>query len=227
MKIGIFSDIHGNLYAFEKVLERLKKEKLDRYIFCGDLCGYYYHQNVIAEMLESLENLVSVMGNHDKLFLDALEDEARLYSYSERYGNSLRELRTTVSPRTLFFLRSLPEHYVDPEIDLAVFHGSPWNPLCEYIYPTDPIERFNALPYRYVILGHTHYAMLRRANGIQIINPGSCGQPRDANLPSFSVLDTESGEVRFERIPYDLRPLIAEIKSRNETNPYLVQVLQR
>ena len=41
-KIGILSDIHGNYDALEAVLKRAKKEKIDRFIFCGDLIGYYY-----------------------------------------------------------------------------------------------------------------------------------------------------------------------------------------
>lgn len=227
MRIGFFSDVHGNADAFAKVLERIQASALDRYVFCGDLCGYYYGQNAVVEMLERLDGVVGVRGNHDQLFLDCLDDGDRLAAYTERYGSSLQALRDTVTPRTLAFLRRLPDRYVDETEGLAVFHGSPWDPRNEYVYPTDPIDRFAALPYRYVVLGHTHHAMLRRAGRVLIINPGSCGQPRDRGLPSYVVLDTETGVVDVERVPYDARPLIAEVRRRGERNPYLARVLER
>lgn len=227
MRIGLFSDVHGNAHAFEKVLERLRAAALDQYIFCGALCGYYYDQNAVVDMLESLNNLVGVRGNHDQLFLESLEDERKLASYTETYGGSLRDLRGKVTPKTLSFLRGLADRYVDPDLGLAVFHGSPWDVQDEYVYPTDPVDRFAELPYRYVVLGHTHYAMLRRANRVLVINPGSCGQPRDSGPPSYAVLDTDTGAVDVERVPYDPKPLIARVRRRTERNAYLTQALER
>lgn len=39
MKIAILSDIHDNIWNLEKVLERVKKEKCQAIIFCGDFCA--------------------------------------------------------------------------------------------------------------------------------------------------------------------------------------------
>jgi hypothetical protein len=39
MKIAILSDIHDNIWNLEKVLERVKKEKCQVVIFCGDFCA--------------------------------------------------------------------------------------------------------------------------------------------------------------------------------------------
>ena len=227
MKIGLFADIHGNLPAFELVFEQLREAALDRYIFCGDLCGYYYDQNAVVDMLERLDNLVAVMGNHDLEFLQSLTSGYNLTPYTERYGTSLQTLRERVTPKTLEFLRRLPDRFVDDELGLAAFHGSPWNPYHEYVYPTDSIDRFEGLPWRYVVLGHTHYAMERRTNGTLIINPGSCGQPRDSRAASYAILDVDRGEVTVHRVAYDPAPLLQEIERRHETNPYLARVLQR
>jgi len=68
MKIGIFADIHGNIYAFENVWKELKKETCDHYLFLGDICGYYYYQNEIIEIIRSMKNLISIIGNHDDIF---------------------------------------------------------------------------------------------------------------------------------------------------------------
>lgn len=39
MKIGIISDIHGNIDALDAVLEELKKENIDKIICVGDFVG--------------------------------------------------------------------------------------------------------------------------------------------------------------------------------------------
>ena len=39
MKIGIISDIHGNIYALMRVLEDLDDQKVDTIICLGDLVG--------------------------------------------------------------------------------------------------------------------------------------------------------------------------------------------
>lgn len=39
MKIAVLSDIHDNIWNLEKVLNKLKNEKVDDIIFCGDFCA--------------------------------------------------------------------------------------------------------------------------------------------------------------------------------------------
>ncbi len=39
VKIGIISDIHGNIDALNAVLKELKKENIDRIICLGDFIG--------------------------------------------------------------------------------------------------------------------------------------------------------------------------------------------
>ncbi|MEI3401861.1 MAG: metallophosphoesterase family protein [Clostridia bacterium] len=39
MKIGLISDIHGNIKALDAVLEQLEKENIDKIICLGDFVG--------------------------------------------------------------------------------------------------------------------------------------------------------------------------------------------
>lgn len=39
MKIGIISDIHGNIDALNAVLKEMKKEDIDKIIYLGDFIG--------------------------------------------------------------------------------------------------------------------------------------------------------------------------------------------
>lgn len=127
MRIAIFSDIHGNIYAFEKILESIREHQVDQLIFCGDICGYYYYQNEIINIFKNMNNLVCVMGNHDKLFLDILEDEHLEEAYTNRYGKSMELLKKNITKDNLNFLRNLnskKELWID-KYSFGVFHGSP------------------------------------------------------------------------------------------------------
>ena len=227
MRIGVFADIHGNRYSFEGIIKALKEEACERYFFAGDVCGYYYHQNEIIDALRGDKTISCVLGNHDALFLRMRQDKRLLEDYSAQYGNSCRFLLDTITGDNLAFLQALPRHILMPEAGLGVFHGSPWDELNEYIYPADDLARFRKLSYKFVVLGHTHYAMDRMAGSVRVVNPGSSGQPRDGKEPGYAVIDTQKNTVELKEVPYDHACLARDIKERAETNPYLWEILER
>lgn len=225
MKVGIFADIHGNIYAFEKVWESLKRKACDLYCFAGDICGYYYYQDEIAECLRGAANLVCVRGNHDDAFLRGLRNRELSKEYSLQYGKANLLLAEKINPATLEFLEGLPDEYISTEYNFGMFHGSPWDKLNKYVYPDDPLEKFRDLPYAAVILGHTHYPMHKNINGVQLINPGSAGQPRDTNAPSYATFDTQARDVKIKRVEYDYQAMANDVKGRGEEGRYLYNVL--
>ena len=227
MRIGIFADIHGNIYAFDKILESLKVEGVDLYIFCGDVCGYYYYQNEVIEILRGMKNLVCVAGNHDRMFLSMRQNDTLDSEYKTRYGKSCCLLKGNIKKENLQFIETLPDKYVFDDCQMAVFHGSPWDNLNEYVYPTDSLARFKELPYDYILLGHTHYSMDRSVKHVRIINPGSCGQPRDYSDPSYAILDLKRETVEFRRVQYDSDLMIRDVLRHKEENPYLIKVLKK
>lgn len=227
MKIGIFSDIHGNTFGLEKVWSRLKSEKCDAYCFLGDICGYYYFQNEAVAFLKAHPEIICLAGNHDEMFLRGLKDPAAAKIYTKTYGKANDLLAQNIKPETMGFLESLSPEYIWKEENIALFHGSPSGPWDEYVYPTSPVDKFKELPYRYVLLGHTHHPMDRKAGNVRMINPGSCGQPRDYNWASYAFLDTNKDEVTFGRVDYDRESLIREILKHKEDSSYLIEVLNR
>ena len=68
MKVGVFSDVHGNLEALEACLKRLKQEGAQSYIFCGDLIGYGPDPEKCVRKVMNLPLIGCVMGNHDAVF---------------------------------------------------------------------------------------------------------------------------------------------------------------
>ncbi|GAJ13253.1 unnamed protein product, partial [marine sediment metagenome] len=99
-------------------------------------------------------------------------------------------------------------------LKVVMFHASPWDKLEEYVYPDYPdFEKFEVVDADVIILGHTHYPMIKQIGGRLIINPGSCGQPRDYDpRASFAILDTLTKEVSIERVQYDVEEVCQAVR---------------
>lgn len=224
MTIIVFSDIHGNIYSLEKAIKLMQKYKSEHYIFLGDMAGYYYYQNECIELLNTLPNLVSIKGNHDDMFLKSLSDERLLEDLEGKYGKSYKILRNNISYKSLNYLKGMKD-FEKNELYEA-YHASPNNYLSEYIYPDNKSLILDKDSAPYIFLGHTHYQMDKYINNVRVINPGSIGQPRDINKPSFCIIDTDSDKLEFVRYDYDKTKLLEDISLKND-NLYLASVLRR
>jgi len=225
LKVALLADIHGNIYALKKVIDEIIKKSPDFCIFVGDLCGYYYYTENCIEELNRIPNLISVRGNHDQMFLDLYNDNNLLDELISKFGKAYEILLSSISEESLNYLNSMPNSWQNEYI--SVFHGSPRNILNEYIYPNSPIEFIGSIDTPFVILGHTHYPMVRNIDNVIVINPGSVGQPRDYNKASYSILNTNSQIIHNFRVEYPIQKLINDIKRIESNNNYLIKVLKR
>ena len=64
MRVGIVSDIHGNLQALDVVLEDIGRRGLDAVYCLGDLVGYAPFSNEVIERIRAAE-IPTIMGNYD------------------------------------------------------------------------------------------------------------------------------------------------------------------
>jgi putative phosphoesterase len=208
VKIGLIADIHANRVGLRAVLDRLRG--VDLILCAGDLTGYYTDPNgVISELLD--RRVQFVIGNHDSY----LENPPA--SANSALRQSIDFTRARLSPEYGRLLVDCPAQ-LQLEVDglaIAVYHGSPWDALEEYVYPDYPcFERFAQLDAQVIVLGHTHYPMVRKVRNRLLVNPGSCGQPRDGDQrASYAILDTQTVAVRIERVGYDLEQVIASARS--------------
>lgn len=186
MRLGIVSDVHGNLASLDLALSLMGP--VDEVLCAGDLVsGFRFSNDVVARLREIGARVV--LGNHD---LDVLGP----------HGERVRQSPST-DPELLRWLGQQPVR-LDTRIDghrLVMFHAAPEEPF-EYVYAESPRMRlWTDLGADFVIYGHTHYGLAHREGETLVINPGSAGQPRDPRngfRSSFAVLDTASGEVRIE-----------------------------
>lgn len=229
MKIAVFSDVHGNNEVFGKALELMKNYGVEEYYFCGDVCGYYYHHNEIIDLFRGMDNLKCVLGNHDKIFLDILDGKIDKLNYRNTYGSAIDKFLSNISKENLSYMRSQKTqlHHTIDNLRIGMFHGNPWDNLNGYCYPDDDVSQFNVLGYDYIFLGHTHYRMYKKAGNTNIVNPGSLGQPRDGEPPSFAVIDTLQETVEFVSVAYEVESLINEVSQNIGEPKYLIEVLKR
>ena len=203
MKLALISDVHGNLEAFNAVLEEIKRRKIKK-IFClGDIVDYGANPEECIKIIIK-NKIVSVQGNHD-LNVVTLEN----YDwFNESSKASLKIITKILNKKEKDFLLKLPKTIKHENMFLV--HASPRDYLYEYVYPDTPDslleEFFNIAKKKIIIMGHTHipFVKILRSNRL-VINPGSIGQPRDKNnKASFCILDNKKLDAKIIRIEYDI-----------------------
>jgi len=219
MRILLISDIHANLTALDAVLNGA--EAYDSVWFLGDLVGYGPDPNECVERICTLPDLVALRGNHDAATLDKLSTDA----FIEEPRLAVTWTQDNLSPENLAFLEELPAK-VQVTDDVTLAHGSPRQPIWEYILNTKiATENFFFFETPYCFVGHTHLpSIFRMSDGRAqadlfvpivdsqlelsprlILNPGSVGQPRDRDpRAAFAIFDLETKIVEFRRVSYDI-----------------------
>jgi len=171
---------------------------------------------------------LSVKGNHDEVFFKILRDDKPLRKkYKREYGNSMENLLEQDHDDLAEWISSLPEKIVFPEHNLMACHGTPWNLTGGYVYPDSALDEFAEYPQQLFLLGHTHYPMCRNLNKKTIVNPGSIGQPRNGDWPSYAVIDCEKIRVDFRKVIYDKKKFISNLDQLNNQHNYLRKVIER
>lgn len=243
MRRALISDIHGNLEALEVVLADIKSQGIKE-IFClGDIIGYGPNpRECIDRVIENCK--VTLLGNHDQ---GAMFDPDGFNIGAERAIFWTREQLENPSDRVnnekrWEFLGMLPRtHRQGP---FLLVHGSPRNPLSEYIFPEDiynhrKMERLFQLVEKYCFQGHTHVPGVftegyqffapeeidheyTLGEGKVMINVGSVGQPRDGDPRACYVIledGLSSSEVALESIPTAEYSLIASAGPGEDFDP--------
>jgi predicted phosphodiesterase len=218
MRVLVLSDIHANLTALDAVLTDCGT--VDGVWCLGDLVGYGPDPNECIARVRGLPNLVCLLGNHDAAALGQIDVEA----FNTEARLSVQWMQSTLTVESLSFLRDLPDRATVGQVTLA--HGSPRNPVWEYIIDTRvALMNFAYFETDFCFVGHTHIPVIFSSdNGLvqaslisaddpqplrlkprAILNPGSVGQPRDRSpMAAYAVFDSELNTWDFHRVSYDV-----------------------
>src|SRR5262245_57456151 len=215
MRIAVLSDIHSNLVALDAVLAHLGS--VDAIWQLGDVVGYGPDPDGVVERLAE-RGAVGVRGNHDAAAVGGSEIEW----FNPEARAAIEWTRGRITSTTRSWLEELPERLL--EADYTLVHGSPREPLWEYI-TSSPVARANLtfITTRFGLHGHTHLPIAWAEDdgrivsiaprdgstfaldGRALLNPGSVGQPRDGiPLAGAMVIDTDAETVTWHRVPYGI-----------------------
>ena len=231
MKIGVLSDIHGNSFALKEVLEIAKIEQVQKLFILGDYVGYYYHPDLVLEMLSKWESLY-IQGNHEKILYDLKEKKIDNKELRNKYGSGHDIALKKLSSSQLDFLFSMPNQAsVNIEgVSFQLNHGSPWDSSF-YIYPDTPIEvleKCNSKEFDFVIVGHSHYSFSYKCKESVLINVGSIGQCREkGGIAQWAIIDTDDKSYRLINTSYDVAGLISEVEKKDPECHYIKNILIR
>jgi putative phosphoesterase len=229
MKYLIFSDIHSNLEAFEKMLSLKKVQEVDKFLFLGDLVGYGADPNKVIQIFKDIKNVYSIRGNHDKV-ISQLESSS-LFNPVAAFSAEWSKLQITAeNMRVLLNLKKGPQ-IVDHFITIC--HGSTFDEDYYVFSMFEAIESLKFMKTSIGFFGHTHFPIiyLLRNEEIDIvplnnntkirldpntrylINPGSIGQPRDKDSkPSFIIYDSSKRVIQFIRYTYNIKKAQKKIR---------------
>jgi putative phosphoesterase len=214
VRLGVISDIHANLPALEAALEALREEGVDEVLVLGDLVGYGPHPKQVIHKIWK-EGLPAIAGAWDLRVAYPLPD-----TLPEGVGKeTLAWTRSQLSERELAYLRSLrlSHRKTYGERRLVGFHGRPGKPE-EHLDLLGPAKDFLELLSRYradlLLLGGRHLPLARRVGAGLVADPGSVGLSLSGEAGADAlILDTETLEARFLKVPYDLGPVLFDLKA--------------
>lgn len=230
MLLAIFTDIHANRQAFSACLDFARARGAQRMICLGDYVGYGADPEWTVETVMGLVNsgAMAVRGNHDNAISTSSE------TMNAEAQAAIEWTRGRLSAAQRRFLAELPMTL--QEGDRLYVHSEAGNPeRWRYVQSTADAARSIAATDAHITLcGHIHlpslYSMSAAAKmtsfiptsgvPVQLLGGrrwlavlGSVGQPRDRNpAASFAMLDTESREITYCRVPYDVEAAAQRIR---------------
>ena len=229
MRYALLADIHANLAAFTAVLGDIERRGGVEEFWClGDIVGYGPDPSPCIELLRKYKH-VCVAGNHDLAAIGKLA----LASFNPDAAFACRWTAKQLSPGDIEYLGSLPS--VIEKDDFTLVHGSPREPIWEYVVSVDTAQQ-NLAYFRtqYCLVGHSHQpavftcdetgacsaqyfvmdSPLALGESRLFINPGGVGQPRDGDpRASYAIYDSEDRLVRLYRVVYDIRSTQAKMQA--------------
>ena len=176
MRIAALSDIHGNLFALDAVLEDVQGRGVDLIVNLGDILSGALLPAETADRLMALE-LPTIRGNHERQVL-SLDPECM--------GASDRHAFDTLGESHRAWMAQLP--MVLWSVDgVFMCHATPYNDCDCYLEdlvdgelrpaPVGRIEeRSRSCDAPLILCGHSHLPrVVRLGTGQLIVNPGSVG----------------------------------------------------
>lgn len=208
MKVLIISDVHGNLPALEYVIS--KHRDADLVISLGDVVNYGPWSNECVQLLETLDNKVTILGNHEEFFLKGA------------YNG------TNVIAQT-FFKFCYPTFSMHIEIEQYIPIYSQAN--CDFIHTLENKYIFpdtEVTIERDTFIGHSHRLFSNLFGEHRLVNVGSVGQNRrNIDEINYALWNPEKNDVHLCSDYFSADALISEMKFKEYPTICLDYILSK
>ena len=216
MRYAIIADIHGNLEAFQTVLDDIKTQDIQQIVCLGDVVGYNANPKECLDVVRAM-NIPCVKGNHDEYCStdDALE------GFNPNAADAVHWTRQQLSTEEREWLRDLK--YTRMIGNFSIVHATLDAPQ-RWGYVFDKLAAAASFPYQTTpvcFFGHTHVPVaFMRDTAVRggtyskfkvdpskkyFVNVGAVGQPRDNNpKAAYVIYDTDAGTIELRRLDYDI-----------------------
>ncbi|MDX1994229.1 MAG: metallophosphoesterase family protein [bacterium] len=170
-KLGVISDIHGDVNALRTALHLLRQQGADQIVCTGDLVEGHPQNDAVVKLI--IENHIpSVLGNHD-------QNAAYVHNWlHENHAEHTLSPKVLMQLETARYVGGLPRtlRLTIDGFDLLVAHGAPWDNTVSAL-ATESRDLFERIAHEaeadVVLLGHTHRPMAVRVGITWVFNPGS------------------------------------------------------
>jgi putative phosphoesterase len=199
--IAVLSDIHGNSWALDAVLEHAQAHHATRLFTLGDhVYGPLDPRGTMDRLMDPGLPALHIAGNQDHILWENSGSDGR--------WNALAYTRACLEPRHLNWLRSLPREADHGQMHLC--HGSPGHDS-EYLLEavnetglhlrqlTEVIHKLEGVNQEVVLCGHSHLPrFVQIPSGTLIVNPGSVGlQAFSEDSPLPHLIENRSPHARY------------------------------
>jgi putative phosphoesterase len=175
-RIAVLSDIHGNRWALEAVIEDIENRDVKSVVNLGDSLYGPLDPAGTADILMAL-NPISVRGNEDRIIVEHTKSQS-----------TLDYVRDRLTAEHIEFLKSLN---ITEKMDYesVLFHGTPDSDSSYLIYEVNKSglrmrgkggidQVLKERPEELFLCGHDHLPnVIRLAEDRLVVNPGSVGLP--------------------------------------------------
>ncbi len=225
MRIGILSDIHGNLVALEAVLADLaRRGAVDEIVVAGDLVWAGPWPAEVVDCVRSLNARV-IQGNTDAFF-SRQPNEPPMGKSEGRFAEHLSWMLARLGAERARYLAALPfSHRICPAPgqDLLIVHANPLD-LDRPITPGSGEADLDEIlttggaepPWKALAFGHVHIPFQRLWRGRLLVDVASAGLPMDGDMrAAYAILTWQIAgwHAEHHRVEYDVRGVVQAMRN--------------
>lgn len=213
MRVAVLSDIHGNRYALEAVIEDLKAQRAQSVIVLGDILAMGLYPKTCLDMIEALSPGLCIRGNTDEFFSTPAD-----LSFCTAYEEPMikQEDLSRISSWDIYRQLSYGR------FTIGYCHGTPFeNDLHLKPKKLSPayLQEIAELELSMLCTGHNHRKSQHIIGRTLCMNFGAVGYSYDGSTTAnYGIIEVQENYLRpiQRQVTYDTSRYIKELKKSSE-----------